>query len=212
MRGTGKISVMIANDHTLVREGLAAVINRKKNMEVAAQTGKLSQVHEYFLRHRPGVLIIDLRLGGKETIDTIKKLQTQFPSVAILILSDSDGSEDIYRALRAGARGYVLKDVSDSELIEAIEMVSAGRSHVSQRIASKLAERMNRSTLTQRETEVLMGIVRGRTNKEIAGELDVSEDTVKYHVKSILGKLGVSDRTQAATAALLRGIIHPQDL
>lgn len=212
MSRSEKISVMIANDQNLVREGLVNVLNRHKHIELVAQTTTLSQIAEDFLRHRPKVLITDLRLGGKDTIETIKKIMEQFPSAAILIVSASEGSEEIYRALRAGVRGYVSKDISDSELIETIEIVSAGRSHMSPKIASKLAERMNRSTLTEREMEVLHLIVKGKSNKEIANVLKITEDTVKYHVKSILGKLGVSDRTQAATAALLNGIIHPQDL
>jgi DNA-binding NarL/FixJ family response regulator len=203
---------MIANDQTVVREGLIAVLNRQKNIEVIAQTGKLSQVLDYFRRHHPNVLIMDLRMEGKETFETIKKVQQEFPSSAVLIISASEGSEEIYRALRAGARGYVSKDISDADLVEAVTIVSSGRNHMSPRIASKLAERMNRSTLTQRELEVLMLIVKGKSNKEIADRLKVSEETIKYHVKSILSKLGVADRTQAATAALLRGIIHPEDL
>jgi DNA-binding NarL/FixJ family response regulator len=207
-----KITVMIANDQTLVQEGLATVLNRQKNIEVVAQTGKASQVLEYFQRYKPNVLIMDLRLDGKDSFEIMKDIQEKFPSAAILIISASEGSEEIYRALRAGARGYVSKDISDSELIETVEIISSGRNHMSPRIASKLAERMNKSTLTQREMEVLVLIVKGKSNKEIADALKVSEEGIKYHVKGILGKLGVSDRTQAATAALLRGIIHPQDL
>lgn len=207
-----KITIMIASDQNLVREGLITVLNRQKHIQIVAQTTKLSQVPEDFLRYRPDVLITDLRLAGMDTTDMIKKIMEQFPSAAILIVSASEGSEEIYRALRAGVRGYVSKDISDSELIETIEIVSAGRSHMSPKIASKLAQRMNRSTLTGRESEVLHLIVKGKSNKEIADLLKITEDTVKYHVKSILSKLGVSDRTQAATAALLNGIIHPQDL
>jgi len=207
-----KIHVMIANDQTLVREGLATVLSRQKNMEVIAQTGKLSHVADYFRKHHPNILIMDLRMDGKDTFAIIKQMVEEFPSAAVLIISSSEGSEEIYRALRAGARGYVSKDISDTDLIEAVEIVSSGRNHMSPRIASKLAERMNKSTLTQREMQVLMLIVKGKGNKEIADQLSVTEDTIKYHVKSILSKLGVADRTQAATAALLRGIIHPQDL
>lgn len=212
MQQSPKIQVLIANDQSLVREGLAAVLNRQKHIEVVAQTGKLSQVMENIRRYHPGILLIDLRLDGSDTIETIKKIREEFPKVAILMVSDSDGSEDIYRSFRAGARGYVLKDISDSELVDAIQKVSSGRRHISPEIAARLAERMDRSTLTQREMEVLRFIVRGKSNKEIADVLNVSEGTVKYHVNGILTKLGVTDRTQAATAALLRGIIHPQDL
>lgn len=207
-----KIQVLIANDQGLVREGLASVLSRRKDMDVLAPAKNLSQVVESFRRNHPHVLLIDLRLGGRDTIETIRKVHQDFPSTAILIVSNSDGSEGIHRALRAGARGYVLTDVSDSEIVEAIQKVSSGRRHISPQIAVKLAERMSRSTLTRRELEVLQLIVRGNSNKEIADALKVSEETVKYHVKGILSKLGVADRTQAATAALLRGIVHPQDL
>jgi DNA-binding NarL/FixJ family response regulator len=212
MEQAPKIQVMIANDQNLVREGLAAVLNRQKDIRVVAQTGKISQVVDYFERHRPNVLLIDLRLGGSDTIETIKTICEKHPAAAILMVSEYDGSEDIYRALRAGARGYVLKDVSDSEIVEAIRTLSSGRNHISPQIAARLAERMNKSTLTRRELEVLQFIVKGKSNKEIADTLNVTEATVKYHVNGILSKLGVTDRTQAATAALLRGIIHPQDL
>lgn len=207
-----KIQVLIANDQALVREGLATVLNRQKHIEVVAQAGKISQVVEHFRQYRPNVLLIDLRLSGLDAIETIRKIHEDFPTAAILMVSAHDGSEDIHRALRAGARGYVLTDVSDSELIQAIQAVCSGRRHISPQIANRLAERMSRSTLTRREMDVLQLIVSGNSNKEIAGVLKVAEETVKYHVKGILSKLGVTDRTQAATAALLRGIIHPQDL
>jgi len=203
---------MIANDQALVREGLAAILKRHKNFEIVAQIGKLSELAGAYRQNRPNVLLIDLRLEGSDTIQAIKKLREDFPNAVILMVSESDGSEDIYRSLRAGAKGYVLKDVSDAELLEAVKTVSSGRRHISPPVAAKLAERMDRSTLTQREMEVLQLIVKGKSNKEIADLLKVAEGTVKYHVNGILAKLGVADRTQAATAALLRGIIHPQDL
>jgi len=207
-----KIQVLIAHDQSLVREGLATVLNRQKNIEVVAQTGKLSQLLECMVRHRPNVLLMDLRLDGSDTTETIKKIHADFPTLAILMVGESDGSEDVYRTLRAGARGYVLKDIANDELVEAIQAVNSGRKHISTQIAVRLAERMDRSTLTAKELEVLQWIVKGKSNKEIADLLNVVEGTVKYHVNGILSKLGVTDRTQAATAALLRGIIHPQDL
>jgi len=212
MPQSDKIQVMIANDQVLVREGLGAVLNRNKNIEVTAQAEKVGQVLDYFRKYRPNVLLIDLRMEGMDTIEIIRKIREDFPKAAILMVSAYDGSEDIYRALKAGARGYLLKDVSDSELIAAIQTVNSGRRHISTAIAIRLAERMDHSTLTKREMEVLQFIVRGKSNKEIADLLNVAEETIKYHVKGIFSKLGVTDRTQAATAALLRGIIRPQDL
>ncbi len=209
---TQKINVIIANDQVLVREGLATILNRQKNIEVVGYAGKVSEVFEQFRRFKPDVMLTDLRLEGSDVIHMIRKIHENFPNVSILVVSSYDGSEDIYRSLKAGARGYVLKDISESELIDAIRAVSSGRRHISKDIAIRLAERMDSSTLTPREMEVLQFIVRGKSNKEIAGLLKVTEETVKYHVKGILSKLGVTDRTQAATAALLRGIVHPQEL
>jgi DNA-binding NarL/FixJ family response regulator len=207
-----RINIIIANDQVLVREGLATILTRQKNIEVVGQAGKITDIFDQFRRHRPDVLLTDLRLEGSDVVDTIRKIHEDFPTAAILMVSSYDGSEDIYRALKAGARGYVLKDISESELVEAIRNVSSGRRHISKDIAIRLAERMDRSTLTPREMEVLQFIVRGKSNKEIADLMKVTEETVKYHVKGILSKLGVTDRTQAATAALLRGIVHPQEL
>src|SRR5262249_6483980 len=145
MRQTPKIQVLIANDQVLVREGLATILDRQKQFEVIDKVGKLSQVMESFRLHRPQVLLIDLRLEGLDTIATVIQINQLFPGAAILMVSSYDGSEDIHRALRAGARGYVLTDVSDLELIEAIQLVSSGRRHISPQIAAKLAERMSRS-------------------------------------------------------------------
>ena len=212
MQASSKIQVLIAVDHALVREGLIAILNRSKNFEVVAQTGNQSEIMGHFVRFRPAVLVMDLRLQGNETIETVRKVRDSYPNASILIISDSDGSEDIYRALRSGARGYVLKDASDTELLDALQAISSGKRYIPPQIAARLAERMDRSTLTPREMEVLQFIVRGKSNKEIADLLNLTEGTIKYHINGILSKLGVTDRTQAATAALLRGIIHPQDL
>jgi len=212
MQQAQKLRILIADDQILVREGLATILSRQKHLEVVGQTDKLAQVLEYCRLQRPDVLLIDLRLQEADTVETIQKIHQDFPGVSILMVSNYDGSEDIYRSLRAGARGYVHKNVSDSELMDAIQSVSSGRRYISPQIADRLAERMDRSTLTPREMEVLQFIVRGKSNKEIADLLKVTEGTIKYHINGILTKLGVSDRTQAATAALLRGIIHPQDL
>lgn len=207
-----KFQVIIGIDAGLVLEGLKTVLTRQERIVIVGIMESLSRLMEVVRKYRPDLLLIDLRLGGEDTIPAIRKVREEFPKTAVLVISGSDGSEDIYRSLRAGARGYVLKDVPDSELITAIDAVIAGRRYLSQQVGARLAERMDRSTLTQREVEVLQLIVMGKSNKEIADLLNVAEGTVKYHVNGILGKLGVTDRTQAATAALIRGIIHPQDL
>lgn len=212
MQDSKSIRVLIANDHIMTREGLATVISRRKDMEVVAQTEDASNLLEIVRGSSPDVVLIDLMLDGTDTLDVIRRVRDRFPKIAVLVFSNYEGSEDIYRALRAGAKGYLLKNVSDSELVEAIKGVHSGRRHISTEIAVRLAERMDHSTLTAREQEVLLLIVKGKSNKEIADHLQITEATVKYHVNGILMKLGVSDRTQAATAALLRGIVHPQDL
>jgi two-component system NarL family response regulator len=141
-------------------------------------------------------------------VEAILAIREEFPEGRIIVLTTYDGDEDIYRALQAGARGYILKDMVGDELIEAIRAVHAGQRRLPPAVAARLAERMPRSELTPRELEVLRLIVRGKSNKEIAAALFVTEGTIKIHVNNLLGKLGVSDRTQAVTAALQRGIVH----
>ncbi len=212
MQDTKTIRVLIAHDNIMTLEGLATIIGRRQDMEVVAKTHEVPGLLEIVLRSCPDVLLMDLRLNGLESFDVIRTVRDRFPKIGILIFSNYEGSEDIYRALRAGVKGYLLKSASDSELAEAIKTIHAGRKHIPNEIAIRLAERIDHSTLTQREHEVLLQIVKGKSNKEIADALEIVEATVKFHVNSILTKLGVTDRTQAATAALLRGIIHSQDL
>jgi two-component system NarL family response regulator len=206
------IRVLIAHDEALTREGLATIINRRKEMKVVDLAGNISEVMNAIQLQRPDVLLIDLRLDGLDGVEVIQKVRETFPSVAIVILSGYEGSEDIYRALRAGVRGYLMRGVSDAEIIEAILTVKSGGRHIPNEIAIRLAERMDNSTLSERELQVLQQIIKGKSNKEIADLLSITEGTVKYHVTGILTKLGVTDRTHAATIALLRGIVHLQDI
>jgi DNA-binding NarL/FixJ family response regulator len=212
MPQTEEIRVLIAHDEVLTREGLATIINRRKEMKVVDLAGNISEVINAIQLQRPDVLLIDLRLDGLDGVEVIQKVRETFPSVAIVILSGYEGSEDIYRALRAGVRGYLMRGVSDAEIIEAILTVKSGGRHIPNEIAIRLAERMDNSTLSERELQVLQQIIKGKSNKEIADLLSITEGTVKYHVTGILTKLGVTDRTHAATVALLRGIVHLQDI
>ena len=212
MPQTEAIRVLIAHDEVLTREGLATIINRRQEMKVVDLAGSISEVINAIPLQRPDVLLIDLRLDGLDSVEVIQKVRETFPSVAIVILSGYEGSEDIYRALRAGVRGYLMRGVSDAEIIEAIITVKSGRRHIPNEIAIRLAERMDNSTLSERELQVLQQIIKGKSNKEIADLLSITEGTVKYHVTGILTKLGVTDRTHAATVALLRGIVHLQDI
>lgn len=209
---TDSIRVLIANDESLTREGIAAILNRRKEIKVVGQAANAAQILQSIHLDKPDVLLTDLRLNDEDITDMFHQIHVRYPSVAIVILSSFTGSEDIYRALRAGVRGFLIRGVSDEQILQAILTVGAGGRHIPNDIAIRLAERMDGSTLSEREMQVLQLIVKGKSNKEIGDLLSITEGTVKFHVTGILTKLGVTDRTQAATAALLRGIIHPHDL
>ena len=199
---------MVIDDQAVVRQGFVALINTVADMEVVAEGINGQQAIDLYREHKPDVTLIDLRMpvvGGVEAIATIRR---EFPEARLIVLTTYDGDEDIYRSLQAGAKGYLLKDMFFEELETAIRTVHAGSRRIPAAIAERLAERMAGSNLTARELEVLELIVRGQSNKEIGASLKISEATVKSHVNSLLSKLGVTDRTQAATTALQRGLVH----
>ncbi|HZQ53708.1 MAG TPA: response regulator transcription factor [Bryobacteraceae bacterium] len=202
------IRILIVEDHHVVRQGLAALLKTVPDMTVVAQAADGAEGVRLFREHKPDVTIMDLRLPVLSGVDAITQIRSEFPSARIIVLTTFDGDEDIYRALQAGARGYLLKDMFGEELMEAIRVVHSGRTRIPPAIAERLAERMGGPNLTNRELEVLQAIAAGKSNKEIAFVLGISEATVKTHINNILSKLGVADRTQATTAALQRGIIH----
>ena len=202
------IRVLLADDHPVVREGLAAIIDRQPGMCVAAQAADGEQARALFRRHRPDVVLMDLRMPVLGGLRATQALCREFPGTRILVLTTYDGDEEIYQALRAGASGYLLKDVPEAELAAAIRAVHLGRRVIPSEIALRLADRLPGSELTDRELEVLGLIVGGRSNKEIGGVLGIAEGTVKSHVNRLLEKLGAEDRTQAATTAIRRGFIH----
>lgn len=209
MMGNDKaIRVLIADDHFVVRMGLAAVIHTQTDMTVVAEAMTGKQAVDLFRQHRPDVTLMDLRMPEMDGIEAITAIRREFPDSRFIVLTTYDGDEDIYRALQAGARAYLLKDMLRDALVEAIRAVHAGQRRLPAEVANRLAERMNRTELTARELEVLRLIVAGKSNKEIAAALFIAEGTVKIHINNILSKLGVSDRTQAATFALQRGIVH----
>jgi two-component system NarL family response regulator len=203
-----KINILVVDDQAVVRQGFVALINTVADMEVIAEGINGQQAIDLYRQHKPSVTLIDLRmpvLGGVEAITAIRR---EFPDARLIVLTTYDGDEDIYRSLQAGARGYLLKDVFFEELEAAIRNVHMGARHIPAAIAERLVERMAGSDLTAREMEVLELIVQGQSNKEIGVSLNISEATVKSHINNILSKLGVTDRTQAATTALQRGLVH----
>jgi len=202
------IRIMVIDDQAVVRQGFVALINTVPDMSVIAEGTNGRQAIELYRQHRPDVSLMDLRmpeLGGVEAITAIRK---EFPDARLIVLTTFDGDEDIYRSLQAGAQGYLLKDMFFEELEDAIRKVHSGSRRIPAQVAERLAERMGSSDLTGREIEVLEQIVAGHSNKAIANRLNITEATVKSHINSILSKLGVSDRTQAATTALQRGLVH----
>jgi DNA-binding NarL/FixJ family response regulator len=205
---TDTIKILIVDDHNIVRQGLAALLKTVQGFEVVAEGSDGEQAVELFGKYKPDVTLMDLRLPRMNGVDAIARIREGTPGARIVVLTTFDGDEDIYRALQAGARGYLLKGMDLAELTEAIRTVHAGKTRIPPRVAEKLAERMGGASLTARELDVLRLIVAGKSNKDIGNALFISEATVKTHVNSLLSKLGVEDRTQAATTALQRGIVH----
>ena len=205
---TTPVRLLVVDDHHIVRQGLIALLATVPEMQVVAEASDGKQALELYRRHQPDVTLMDLRMTSMNGVETTRAIRAEFPHARIIVLTTFDGDEDIYRALQAGARGYLLKGMDTEELLAAIRAVHSGKSRIPAPVAERLAERMNAPTLTERETDVLRLSVGGNSNKEIAAALFISEATVKTHINSLLGKLGVTDRTQAATTALQRGIVH----
>jgi DNA-binding NarL/FixJ family response regulator len=208
----GVIRLMVAEDHHVVRQGLVALLKTVPDFQVVTEAGDGQEAVERYEQSRPDVALMDLRMPKLGGVEAITQIRSNHPSARIIVLTTFDGDEDIYRAIQAGAKGYLLKGMSAEELVDAIRTVHAGKSRIPSIIAEKLADRLSGPGLTSRELEVLKGIVAGRSNKEIGGELSISEATVKTHINNLLSKLGVTDRTQAATMALQRGIVHLSEI
>jgi two-component system NarL family response regulator len=203
-----KLKIMLVDDHYLVRMGLASIIALEPDMAVCAEASSGEQAQALFRTHHPDVTLMDLRLPGMSGAETIQAIRREFPDARIVMLSTYVCDEEIYGALQAGAMAYLVKSVQREELMRAIRKAAAGQRHIPPEVAARLADRVARSELSMREIEVLRLLVSGRRNREIAGALDITEGTVKLHVSSILGKLGVTDRTEAVTVALQRGIVQ----
>ncbi len=202
------ISVLIADNHPVVREGISALISRRNDMRVVGEAANGQEAVELYEQHHPDVTLMDLRMPVIDGVTAINMIRDCDPNARIIIITTYDGDYDIYRGLRAGAKSYLLKGVSRDELIEAIYAVNSGETWIPQPIAAKLAQRMTLPDLTAREFDVLKLMACGCSNQEIGRQLFIAEGTVKAHVNNILSKLNVSDRTQAVTMSIKRGIVQ----
>jgi two-component system NarL family response regulator len=202
-----KIRIMLVEDHQVVRQGLVALLSTMDDLEIVGSVGDGLEAIATFRTIQPDVTLIDLQLPKLGGADTIRQIRAEFPQARFIVLTTFDGDEDIYRALQAGARAYLLKGMPLEELLTTIHAVHSGKLHIPSSVAEKLAERLSGQELTARELSVLERIVAGRANKEISADLSISEATVKTHINSMLGKLGVADRTHAATVAIQRGLV-----
>lgn len=206
--GSPPIRVLSADDHPLVREGLAAIVNSQPDMVLVSQAANGVEAIQKHREHRPDVTLMDLRLPDLSGIDAMIAIKAEFPDARVVILTTFEGDAEIQRALREGARGYLLKSAPPNELVEAIRQVHAGKKRVPPDVAAQLAEHMGLESLTTREVEVLQHVAGGNRNRDIGKRLFISEETVKVHIKHIMEKLDANDRTQAIAIAVRRGIIQ----
>jgi DNA-binding NarL/FixJ family response regulator len=202
------IRVFSVDDHPLLREGISALVNNQPDMTVVAEASNGAEAIRLYRQHRPDVTLLDLRLPDMSGIDILIAIRTEFPEARVIILTTFEGDVEIHRALQAGARGYLLKNMPPSELLDVVRQVHAGRKRIPPAIASHLAEHMSDENLTEREVEVLREVADGNKNREIARKLFIAEETVKVHIKHIMEKLGATDRTQAVAIGVRRGIIQ----
>jgi DNA-binding NarL/FixJ family response regulator len=208
MSSQKRIRILCVDDHPIVREGVASIIALQPDMELAGAAESGAEALQLIHTKPLDVALVDLRLKDMSGHELTRQLLSRSPSIRIIILTSFEGDADIERALSAGARGYVVKGTARDELLGAIRAVHAGRRHIHGPVAEKLAEHLGSEKLSHRELQVLGQIASGKRNKEIGAVLGIAEDTVKMHVKNVLEKLGVNDRTEAVTVALRRGIVH----
>ena len=208
MNDATAIRILLADDHAVVRMGLEALISTEPGLAVVGHAADGNQAFQQYRALKPDVVVMDLLMPNKTGSEAVAQIRAEFPAARILILSTSDGDDDVYRAMQAGAVGYILKSAPGEQLIPAIRAVMRGEKWIPPEIARSLANRSLREELSPREIQVLHELASGGSNKEIATVLNITEHTVKAHLKNILAKLPARDRTEAVTVALHRGIIH----
>jgi DNA-binding NarL/FixJ family response regulator len=202
------LKVMCVDDHPLVRKGVAAILANEPDMELVAEASDGQEAVEKYRQLHPDVVLMDLRMPNMDGTEATRAIRSEDPEARIIALTSYDGDQDIYRALEAGVRGYILKEMVHSEVVKAIRTVQAGKRLMPPEVAERLSEYFPQVALTPREVEVLSLVARGMANKEIAHKLGTANGTIKMHVQNILEKLGASDRTHAVTIAIERGILH----
>ena len=205
---TAVIGILCVDDHPLVRKGIAAILANETDMKLVAEAGSGHDAVEAFRQFRPDVTLMDLRMPGMDGIEATKQIRQIDPEAKVIALTSYDGDQEIYRALEAGVRGYILKESVHSEIVRAIRAVHSGKRLMSPEAAERMSEHFPQAALTPREIEVLQHVANGYGNKEIGVRLGTAAGTVKMHLQNILSKLGASDRTHAVTLAIQRGIIH----
>src|SRR6266496_4353760 len=208
MKKSKSIRVLCVDDHPIVREGIAAIIEREEDVASVGEAGDGKAAIEQYRKLKPDVVVMDLRMAGMGGVEATIQIRREFPTARIIVLTAYEGDADIHRALEAGAQGYLLKDSVRRELLQTIREVHSGQRHISPNIAARLAEHTPRVTLTERELQVLKFVAKGLRNKDIGAALEIAEDTVKIHLKNLFGKLNVLDRTQAVVSAAQRGFIQ----
>jgi DNA-binding NarL/FixJ family response regulator len=203
-----KMTILVVDDHPIMRLGVTAIINAQSDMRVCAQAGSGEEAVRVFKKHRPDITLMDLRLPGMSGLDALRVIRQEDPHAKCVVLTTYEGDEDIHQALVAGALGYIIKGMSHETLVDALRRAHAGTRFLPPPVARSLADRTPNSDLSPREREVLSLMVHGKSNKEIASALGITEATVKCHVSVILMRLEANDRTQAVIAALQRGLEH----
>lgn len=205
---TDVIKVLAVDDHPLVRKGIASILSNEGDMQLVGEAGNGREAVDLFRQHHPDVVLMDLRMPDMDGVQATQAIRKEYPEAKIIALTSYDGDQDIYRALEAGVRGYMLKEMVHTDVLRAIRTVHSGKRLMPQEVAERLSEYFPQVALTPREVEVLGHVAKGLANKEIADQLGTASGTIKMHIQNILEKLGAADRTHAVTIAIQRGILH----